>query len=285
MDENATKCPICISSVFDGNRWGVATPCGHPYHSECWNQVVAAHNKLSTGRSGKAGFTLLPPCSLCNSKPYGFQLVYAELGLGKNGTDDDHDNEIWFDARFEEVEERGDSPQLPINQNTATTTGTGSDRPSSDAGARFVFGSGGGGSSSSHIPSSSNDNQVFRSILRARIEARSGGSSRSRDSSFAVGGGGGGFAIGSAQSSSDDALFLALHRPGWARMRTLRARRDMATLRDLDGNRDVGRAGAGGSAGSSQPRAQEPHEESAFDDLRRREFQFEAEINSDLRRR
>eukprot|EP00574_Skeletonema_japonicum_P008126 CAMPEP_0201733020 /NCGR_PEP_ID=MMETSP0593-20130828/30427_1 /ASSEMBLY_ACC=CAM_ASM_000672 /TAXON_ID=267983 /ORGANISM="Skeletonema japonicum, Strain CCMP2506" /LENGTH=72 /DNA_ID=CAMNT_0048226097 /DNA_START=28 /DNA_END=246 /DNA_ORIENTATION=+ len=45
-------CPICLEKI--SNPWGVCSPCGHPLHRNCWDQLV------DSGRGGRR-------CPVCKS--------------------------------------------------------------------------------------------------------------------------------------------------------------------------------------------------------------------------
>lgn len=80
--------PVCNLHLLNLRRslWGAATPCGHPYHKECWDQAVAVYNTIN----GTPGLALLHRCLLCKSVPLDFRLVRAKVGLGESGADETH---------------------------------------------------------------------------------------------------------------------------------------------------------------------------------------------------
>mmetsp|Transcript_38138 Transcript_38138/g.81364 ORF Transcript_38138/g.81364 Transcript_38138/m.81364 type:complete len:675 (+) Transcript_38138:228-2252(+) len=81
-DDNATDCPICLCPV-PSQPWGVCTPCGHPYHRECWDQVVAANHAASGGNGGNNRRRRKnPSCAICNGATRGFVPVFLDLGGG-----------------------------------------------------------------------------------------------------------------------------------------------------------------------------------------------------------
>ena len=75
-----TDCPICLCPI-PSEPWGVVSPCGHPYHRECWDQVVANHHAKPGGGNKKK-----LACSICKGASRGFVPVFLDLG------NDDNDN-------------------------------------------------------------------------------------------------------------------------------------------------------------------------------------------------
>lgn len=75
------ECPICMEHI--SHPWGVATPCGHPFHQSCWDEVVARHWNESDDEAQ-------PSCVICRKVSTGFQRVFfgcSEAGAsdGSNG--------------------------------------------------------------------------------------------------------------------------------------------------------------------------------------------------------
>jgi len=68
-----SDCPICLCPI-PSEPWGVCTPCGHPYHRECWDQVVANH-------SGRRNKIKGAPCAVCKGCSQGFVPVFLTLDL------------------------------------------------------------------------------------------------------------------------------------------------------------------------------------------------------------
>lgn len=56
-------CPICLNTI--SNPWVVCSPCGHPLHDDCRQELV------DSGRGGR--------CPLCNTHVRGFVKVYMDL--------------------------------------------------------------------------------------------------------------------------------------------------------------------------------------------------------------
>mmetsp|Transcript_20117 Transcript_20117/g.36352 ORF Transcript_20117/g.36352 Transcript_20117/m.36352 type:complete len:688 (-) Transcript_20117:1681-3744(-) len=89
-NDNTTDCPICLCPI-PSEPWGVCTPCGHPYHRECWNQVVASHAASGTGGNGRRGKRKNASCAICNGATRGFVPVFLDLG---NHDDDSGGGEV-----------------------------------------------------------------------------------------------------------------------------------------------------------------------------------------------
>ena len=69
-------CPICMEPIT--KPWGVVTPCGHPYHHSCWDEVVTRHwNELDDDSESEDE---QPSCVVCRKEATGFQRVYLDLG-------------------------------------------------------------------------------------------------------------------------------------------------------------------------------------------------------------
>ena len=75
-----TDCPICLCPI-PSEPWGVVSPCGHPYHRECWDQVVANHHAGGGNRKKNK-----LACSICKGASRGFVPVFLDL--------DNDDNDI-----------------------------------------------------------------------------------------------------------------------------------------------------------------------------------------------
>lgn len=82
-------CPICLCPL--SNPWGT-TSCGHPYHKECWDEVVAAAKRDGKGAT--------PKCSICKGTAKAFSVVYVDLEDVDNEADEIGDHA----ANDEEVE-------------------------------------------------------------------------------------------------------------------------------------------------------------------------------------
>ncbi|KAL3775549.1 hypothetical protein ACHAW5_001568 [Stephanodiscus triporus] len=81
VNKTTTDCPICLCPITS-EPWGVVNPCGHPYHRECWSQVVANHASAGgRGRNAKNA-----QCAICKGATRGFVSVFVDLG-------DDHDGD------------------------------------------------------------------------------------------------------------------------------------------------------------------------------------------------
>jgi len=78
-----TDCPICLCPITS-EPWGVVNPCGHPYHRECWAEVVANHAAAGGGRRN----TKNAQCAICKGTTRGFVPVFVDLG-------DDHDGDYY----------------------------------------------------------------------------------------------------------------------------------------------------------------------------------------------
>ena len=70
-----TDCPICLCPITS-EPWGVVNPCGHPYHRECWAEVVANHAAAGGGRRN----TKNAQCAICKGTTRGFVPVFVDLG-------------------------------------------------------------------------------------------------------------------------------------------------------------------------------------------------------------
>jgi len=78
-----TDCPICLCPITS-EPWGVVSPCGHPYHRECWDQVAANHAASGTG--GGRGRNKHAPCSICKGGAKLFVPVFLDLDNDAVGT-------------------------------------------------------------------------------------------------------------------------------------------------------------------------------------------------------
>eukprot|EP00571_Detonula_confervacea_P001938 CAMPEP_0172321368 /NCGR_PEP_ID=MMETSP1058-20130122/43200_1 /TAXON_ID=83371 /ORGANISM="Detonula confervacea, Strain CCMP 353" /LENGTH=76 /DNA_ID=CAMNT_0013036861 /DNA_START=82 /DNA_END=309 /DNA_ORIENTATION=- len=75
MSTCTTDCPICLDPI-PSEPWGVVSPCGHPYHRECWDQVVAANHAAGTGGARRKNAS----CAICKGATRGFVPVFLDLG-------------------------------------------------------------------------------------------------------------------------------------------------------------------------------------------------------------
>ena len=75
-----TDCPICLCPITS-EPWGVVNPCGHPYHRECWTEVVANHAAAGGGRRN----TKNAQCAICKGTTRGFVPVFVDLGDDNEG--------------------------------------------------------------------------------------------------------------------------------------------------------------------------------------------------------
>lgn len=66
-------CPICLEPI--SRPWGVSNPCGHPFHSACWDGHVAALAKKGKGAV----------CAVCKVPSQGFVPVYMDATDGIGG--------------------------------------------------------------------------------------------------------------------------------------------------------------------------------------------------------
>ena len=69
-------CPICMEPI--SKPWGVVTPCGHPFHLSCWDEVVTRHQRSEDEL--ESDDEALPSCAVCRKHATGFQQVYLDLG-------------------------------------------------------------------------------------------------------------------------------------------------------------------------------------------------------------
>ena len=79
-------CPICLEPI--SQPWGVVTPCGHPCHLSCWDQVVTRHQRSDDG--WESDDEALPSCVVCRKRAIGFQQVYLALGSAAAATSGDN---------------------------------------------------------------------------------------------------------------------------------------------------------------------------------------------------
>lgn len=70
-ESSVADCSICLCPL--SANWGVAAPCGHPFHRDCWDQLVAASQR-GGGRRKK------PACPICKGASNSFVPVYVDLG-------------------------------------------------------------------------------------------------------------------------------------------------------------------------------------------------------------
>jgi hypothetical protein len=77
MKKTTTYCPICLCFITS-EPWGVVSPCGHPYHRDCWAGVVAHHASGESGRNRSAGEDA--QCATCKVSAKGFLHVFVNLG-------------------------------------------------------------------------------------------------------------------------------------------------------------------------------------------------------------
>jgi hypothetical protein len=75
-----TDCPICLCPITS-EPWGVVNPCGHPYHRDCWAEVVANHAAAGGGRRN----TKNAQCAICKGTTRGFVPVFVDLGGDHDG--------------------------------------------------------------------------------------------------------------------------------------------------------------------------------------------------------
>ena len=66
----------------------MVNPCGHPYHRDCWKEVVAANSSRRGGGSGGGGNTNAK-CAICKGATRGFVPVYVDLANNDDGSNDD----------------------------------------------------------------------------------------------------------------------------------------------------------------------------------------------------
>ena len=71
-------CPICLQPM--SKPWGVVTPCGHPFHLSCWDQVVAKHSESDEDDDAQLS------CAVCRKVATGFQPVFFDLGRTRAST-------------------------------------------------------------------------------------------------------------------------------------------------------------------------------------------------------
>ena len=80
-------CPICHDPLFS-RPWGVSAPCGHPYHDDCWDELV---------RCGSQDDAPLP-CPICKCMATDFQPVYVDIEqcncLSKTSSPKNEDDDI-----------------------------------------------------------------------------------------------------------------------------------------------------------------------------------------------
>ena len=79
-------CPICMEPI--SKPWGVVTPCGHPFHRSCWDEVAA--RLLESDDDAQLS------CAVCRKASTGFQPVFLDLGStgGSVLTDEERNDEV-----------------------------------------------------------------------------------------------------------------------------------------------------------------------------------------------
>jgi len=118
LSYTSEDCPICLEPI--SQPWGVVTPCGHPCHVSCWDQVVTRHQRSDDG--WESDDVALPSCVVCRKRATGFQQVY--LALGSTGTSGDDKDRL---EEGESSDEQGSS--LSEESRQRRTSSVVGDRP------------------------------------------------------------------------------------------------------------------------------------------------------------
>lgn len=100
-------CPICIEPI--SKPWGVVTPCGHPFHQSCWDQVVAKHWESDDDAPQLS-------CPVCRKVSTGFQPVFLDLGCTVASTADKRGSDL--EEVVEEVNNDGNYDLLHTYANS-----------------------------------------------------------------------------------------------------------------------------------------------------------------------
>ena len=82
-----TDCPICLCPITS-EVWGVVNPCGHPYHRDCWKEVVAANSSRRGSNNSVGGGNTNAKCAICKGATEGFVPVYVDLADNDDSNDD-----------------------------------------------------------------------------------------------------------------------------------------------------------------------------------------------------
>jgi len=121
LSYTSEDCPICLEPI--SQPWGVVTPCGHPCHLSCWDQVVTRHQRSDDGWESDDE---LPSCVVCRKRATGFQQVY--LALGSTGTSGDNKDQVDVEEE-ESSDEQGSSSLEESRQRRTSSVVGGRPRP------------------------------------------------------------------------------------------------------------------------------------------------------------
>ena len=99
-----SDCPICLCPITS-EVWGVVNPCGHPYHRDCWKEVVANHHSHGRG-SGSV------KCAICKGPTKGFVPVFVDLVACDDNSNYDGGEKLQQDADNDSDEQDDDDDEF-----------------------------------------------------------------------------------------------------------------------------------------------------------------------------
>lgn len=128
--ENKNTCVICLESLLEGEGFGAAVPCGHCFHTECFDKWTASRMGSLAGRSIKCPMCNNPTTDFCSKifvdlKAFEEKINYDDLSLSSNEEFCEVDNIEHEDNRYVSDACHNDSDQLqsdkPIEIDLTTT--------------------------------------------------------------------------------------------------------------------------------------------------------------------